>query len=560
MARANRKSGSSSALWPLTIDYGLALIFFALGLMSKPMLVTWPFVLLLLDYWPLGRFELSTRNPQLSTLWRLVREKIPFFILAGLSSVVTYVVQQQGGAVVSGENLPLAARVGNALISYCRYLGKLCWPTDLAVFYPPYTGYWPLGEVLLAAALLAGLSVFFLGQRRYPFLLMGWLWFIGTLVPVIGLVQVGEQAMADRYSYLPSLGVLILAVWGAYELTRGWRYQVMALSVAGGAAIILCMALTRQQLEYWQDSETLFRHALAVTQNNLLAHLNLGFALEEKGQTDEAIRQFQETIRLKPDSATAHFNLGVILGKEGQTDEAIGQYQEAVRLNPGFADAHNNLGNVLFKQGQLAAALGQFQEAVRLNPGFADAHNNLGNVLFKQGQLSAAIGQYQEAVRLNPGFAEAHNNLGQAFFNQGQFDRAIGQFQETIRLNPDLAEAHNNLGNALFSQGQFDEAIGQFQEAIRLNPDYAEAYCSLGLARFNQGRLDEAISQFQEAVRLKPDYAEAHNNLGSALGREGHTDEAIRQFQEAIRLEPDFAEARNNLNRALRIQNAAAGH
>ena len=217
---------------------------------------------------------------------------------------MTFVVQQGAGAVAAVEDVPLGARVGNALISYGRYLGKLFWPTELAVFYPR-PGHWPLGKVLLAGGLIAGPFGAGLGAAAAaPYLLVGWLWFLGTLVPVIGLVQVGEQAMADRYTYLPSLGVLVLAVWGAYELTRRWQYQVLALAVAGGAALVLCLALTRQQIGYWKDSEALFRHALAVTENNGVAHNGLGMALDQKGQINEAIRQYQEALRLRPVSAS----------------------------------------------------------------------------------------------------------------------------------------------------------------------------------------------------------------------------------------------------------------
>ncbi len=509
------------------LDYGLALFFFACGLMSKAMLVTWPFVMLLLDYWPLRRFQLSASVPSVAKnpgLWRLVFEKIPFFALAVAASVVTFVVQKHGGAVAAGGSLPFGARVANALISYCRYLRKMFWPTDLAIFYP-HPGHWPMWEVLLVGVVLLGISVLLIAQRRrYPFLLMGWLWYCGTLLPVIGLVQSSMQAMADRFTYLPSLGVLILAIWGAYELTRRWRYHVIALSVMGSAAIILCLGLTRQQIGYWQDSESLFRHALEVTEGNYLAHNNLGNTFLEKGQIDQAIRQFQEAILLQPGYADAHNSLGDAFEKQGQTDQAIRQFQEAIRLRPGDAKAHYNLGTVLDMKGQTDEAIRQFQEAVRLQPDYAEARNNFGNTLGRKGQIDEAIRQFQEAIRLKPDVAEVRYNLGVALFAKGQIDEAIRQFRETIRLKPDHAAAHDNLGVALLKNGKSDEAIIQFQEAIRLKPDVADAHNNLGTALGMKGRTGEAIVQFREAVRLKPDDANARNNLAVALGRKGQTD------------------------------------
>jgi Flp pilus assembly protein TadD len=449
-------------------SYWFSLLFFALGLMSKPMLVTWPFVMLLLDYWPLKRFN---RIPPR----RLFAEKIPLFALAMAAGVVTFVMQEGGGTVAEVKDLPLGARIENALISYCRYLGKLFWPTDLAVFYP-HPGYWPLGKVLLAGGLILGISVLlFLQRRRSRFSLMGWLWFCGILVPVIGLVQVGSQAMADRYTYIATIGIMVALVWGLHGLTTDGRPQRIGLLAAGLATIVFCVVTTRQQLGHWQNSETLFRHALDVTKDNYLAHYNLAIALDKKGQTDDAIRQYQETIRVKPDQTVAHYNLGVALDKTGQIDDAIRQYEEAIRLKPDRAETHNGLGIALDKKGRVDDAIRQYQEALRLKPAYAEARNNLGIALDHKGQIGEAIGQYLEAIRVKPDYGEAHNNLGTDFFQQGRTGEAILQYQEALRLKPGYAEAHNNLGLAFNKAGRIDEAIRQFQEALKFRPNYAEA-------------------------------------------------------------------------------------
>jgi tetratricopeptide (TPR) repeat protein len=498
-----------------TLNYCLALLFFALGLMSKSMLVTWPFVMLLLDYWPLNRVrsaEGGVRN-----LIKLVKEKIPFFVLAAAASVVTLVVQQQGGAVITVEDFPLGERVENVLISYCRYLGKMFWPTDMAVFYP-YPGSWPVMEVLLAGVFLSGISaVLFLGRRRYPFLLVGWLWFVGTMVPVIGLVQVGKQSLADRYTYIPSLGLFILAIWGAHELARRWRHHVISLSVAGLAAIIACILLTRQQIGYWKDNEILFRHALAVTQNNFIAHNDLGITLLNQDKASEAIGHFEEAIRLKPNYAQLYGNLGLALLKTGQTNEALEQFQAAVRVKPDDADAHYDLAGALLNNGQTDEAIGEYQEAIRLKPDYADAHYNFGLALARKNQIDEAINQYQEALRLKPDDADAHYSLGIAFDNKNQFDEAVSQFEEALRLKPDDADTHIALGVVLLDKDQIDEAIRQYQEALRLKPDDAAAHNKLGIALAKKDQIDDAINQFHEAIRLKPDYTDAQRNLAKAL-------------------------------------------
>lgn len=588
---------------PRTTDYGLqnirhvspfyllSLLSFAFGLMSKPMVVTLPFVLLLLDYWPLGRFHVHSSRSTLHAARGLLLEKSPFLAGSAVFSALTFAVQKHAEAVLVG--LPLTDRLANALVSYCRYLGKLFWPADLAVCYP-WVGHWPLTTVAAAAGLLLVISGVAIGLRRtQPHLLVGWFWYLGTLVPVIGLVQVGMQSMADRYSYIPSVGILLALVWAAQAAAAGFLLacaRQTRYAVAAGAALtvaaLACAVLTRQQIRLWKDTETLFRHALAVTQDNALAHDGLGIELLRRGQVDEAIRHAQKAVRLDPGDAEAHNNLGNALLMQGQIDSAIRHFQEATRLKPQFPDAHCNLGFALDKKGLVEEAIRQLQEAIRLKPEFPVAHYNLGNALAKQGQSAEAIREYQETMRLKPDSALAHNNLGSQYLQQGQIDEAIRQFQEAIRLEPGYAEARYNLGNALIKKGQVDDAIRQLQEAVRLKPSFPEAHYDLGNSLAKQGQSAEAIRQFQEAIRLKPDYAPAyyslgneylkqgqidaairlqpndalsHNSLGVAFAQHGQMDAAIRQFQEAVRLKPDYSQAADNLARALNIKNPPAG-
>ena len=435
-----------------SVSYWFALLFFACGLMSKPMLVTWPFVMLLLDYWPLQRFKVQGSGFRIRSL---VVEKIPFFALAAASSLITMTVQAQGGAFEAGENLSLGARVGNALISYCFYLGKMFWPVDLAVYYP-HPGYWPLAEVLLVGVFLCGVSaLLFLGCRRHPFLLMGWLWFVGTLVPVIGLVQVGGQSMADRYMYIPSLGVLILIVWGAHELTKGLRFQKIAFSAAGSALIVLCLALTRQQLGYWKDSEKLYRHTLAVTENNYFVHNFFGQFLNLKGQTDEAIGEFREALRLHPDFPNAHNSLGIALGEKGQTAGAIDQFNEAIRLKPDDAAARYNLGYALFTIGETDKATGEFQEAIRLKPDYQAAFDNLSKVM--------AINNMAWALATSP---DANVRDGARAVELAERACESTQYRVTMMVG--------TLAAAYAEAGRFDEAVVTGQKACAMASQQGE--------------------------------------------------------------------------------------
>jgi tetratricopeptide (TPR) repeat protein len=430
---AERKDVLSAFFWMLTMwayiryverpklqRYLLALLFFALGLMSKPMLVTLPFVLLLLDYWPLGRFQLipSSMNPkslrskpknnsgQISMVLRLIREKAPFFLLSALSSILTIFAQQKGGAMVSLEHYPFESRVANALVSYASYIGKMIWPSHLSIFYP-YQEILPLWKVVGAGLLLTSVSVLVIRVvHKLPYLAVGWFWYIGTLIPVIGLVQVGSQAMADRYTYVPLIGLFVMVAWSAPDILAGWRHRRVVLSISAGILLSILMIATRLQVPHWQNSIMLFGHSIDVTSNNYLAHNNLGSAFMRQGKIQEAIAHFTEALRISPDDPEVHYNLGVVLQGQGKLQEAIIHFAQAVRIKPDYAIAHNNLGVALVVQGKIQEAIAHFAKAVQAKPDYAEAHINLGFGYLTIGDKVSALEEYKVLKKLNPYLAD----------------------------------------------------------------------------------------------------------------------------------------------------------
>lgn len=363
---AERKDVLSALFWFLTLlwyahytaqqrrlYYLLALASFVVGLMAKPMLVTLPIVMLLLDYWPLNRYPLEVSghpSDRRARLKELLREKIPFLACALASSVITVFAQRSGGAIKSLGAIPFPLRVENALVAYATYIGNILWPDDLAVLYPipPAYPFWQVSGSLLLLLLISVATV--RARRRFPYLVMGWLWFLVTLLPVIGLIQVGVQSMADRYTYLPSIGLFIMAVWGIPDLVRGLKYRVAILAVLAAAVISAKTAVTWQQIGYWRDNFSLYEQALEETSNNYVIHNNLGSAYANSWNLEAAIREFREAVRIKPTYSEAHYNLGIALAMKGDTDAAIGELREALRLNPGNAKAYYNLGIALEQQ------------------------------------------------------------------------------------------------------------------------------------------------------------------------------------------------------------------
>jgi protein O-mannosyl-transferase len=504
-------------------NYLFSLGFFLCGLLSKTMVVTLPLLLLLLDYWPLGRvagarvpgsgFPAAKTGPDTRNLWQWFREKIPFFALALGAGLLTLHAERSIGAVSGSEAYPLTMRLGNAVVSVLRYLGQTVWPVDLAVFYP-YPGRLDPALVAGAVLLLAVISVSGIAwARRRPYWLAGWLWFLVTLLPVSGLIQVGAHARADRYTYVPLIGIFIMLVWGVGELVaRAAAIRVAALLLAAGC-LLACAVRTRDQLQFWHNGETLFRHTLAVTRDNYLAMNNLGAALETRHQTDEAIALYREALRIKPDYLDAMSSLGSALALKGDNSGAIALYQQLLRLEPNHPDGHYNYGCALAALGNYAGAMDEYQAALKLRPDFPAAHNNLGIALAASGRPAEAAAEYQEAVRLRPEFTEARNNLANLLVNQGRLDEAGAQYAESLRLKPAQPLVHFGLGNVCAIQERYAEAAAQFQAAVQLDPGYAFAHKNLGMALARLGRTAEAVQELDEALRLKPDFEAAREQL-----------------------------------------------
>ncbi len=498
---AERKDVLSTFFWMLTIwayacyakqpnikRYALVLLSFAAGLLSKPMLVTLPFVLLLLDYWPLRRyqFEETDRDPKSQgtpSAWAarsgsfglpLFTEKIPLLLLSAVSSVVTYFAQRHGGAVGSFEIYPLESRVANALVSYLGYARKMVWPYPSAVLYP-YRDRMPILEVVAAGLFLIGITFLVIRYgSRYFYLAVGWLWYLGTLVPVIGLVQVGMQAMADRYTYIPLIGLFIVIAWGIPDLLARTRYRRAILALSAGLLIMVLSIVSSLQIDHWESSLSLLQHTLKVAPNSPLIHNNLGVALTRQSKSQEAMAHFAEALRLDPNYVDAYKNLGAALARQGRIEEAFVHYEKVLRIKPDDAEAHYRIGFLLARQGKEQEAILHYREALRIQASHADAHNNLGVLLARHGKNQEAIVHFFEALRIRPEFAEVHINLANCLLKEGKSEEAITHYTEAMRIKPDFAEAHLALGLAYASIENRELAMRQYRRLKDINPALAD--------------------------------------------------------------------------------------
>jgi tetratricopeptide (TPR) repeat protein len=486
--------------------YAIVLAAFACGLLAKPMVVTLPFAFLLLDVWPLDRVRREG--------WpRLVLEKAPLLALSAGAALVTFRVQSGAGAVASLEHQPLPARLANAVLAYVAYVWKTIWPSRLAVFYPQAPEY-PAGPVLAALVVLALVTaVGFHERRRRPYLLVGWLWFVGTLVPVIGVVRAGDQAMADRFTYIPSIGLVVAGAWLAGEAARRSPRAWWTATAAAALLLVAWSAATATQLRTWRDSRALYQHALAVTTGNHLAEGNLGLLVLEEGKVEEAMAHFRAAVEARPASPKAHVNLGVGLATLGHHAEALREYETAVRLDPKLPVAHYNLGLELSEQGRVDEAVPHYEAAIRLDPDYAPPHVNLGLVLANRGEVADAIAHYRTAIALDPKLPAAYNNLAVALERTGAIAEALDAYRAAVRMQPADPRARFNLGAALFGQGAAREAVEQYREVVRLDPTIPEAHAALAEALAATGDIPAATAAFQQALQRRPNWPEVRARI-----------------------------------------------
>ena len=475
---AERKDLLSTFFWLLTMWayvryvknpklkwYLAAIVLFMMGLMSKPMLVTLPFVLLLLDYWPLQR-KFSK--------WLLI-EKIPFFICSFVSSVITYFVQQRGGATIAVEILGLKTRIANAVISCFEYISKMIWPSHLAALYPHPGDAFSVTKAVISGLLLVIASIIFIYlSRRRRYFTVGWLWYLGTLVPVIGLVQVGVQSMADRYTYVTLTGLFIIVAFGANEFIPKLRYRNFILSCLAVVVLIGWAFTASVQLKYWKDSLSLFEHALNVTENNPLMIENYATYLSELGRFDEAIVQSNKFLKMKPNSAEAHNNLGSIFLQTGKTDQAIEQFRLAIKCNPGLPQAFLNLASALKKQGKPQDAIEYYKQAAKVKPDYVDAYLNLAITLDELKKSDQAIEYFNKALEFDPGNVFVHGHLGMALAAVGKTDEAIKEIRFVLKARPADAEMYRNLGLLLEKKDDTAEAIKAYRAALQIDPNRTE--------------------------------------------------------------------------------------
>ncbi len=450
--------------------YFLCLALFTLALMSKQTMVTLPFILMLLDYWPLERWQktIKRNDAKFNSAKRLICEKIPFILLTIVASIIIFLAQNKGGRLTSIQELPIVTRIFNAIVSYATYLVKIFWPFNLAVFYPYETSL-ALWKVLIALVILTLITIVVLySLRKAPFLFVGWFWYMGAMMPLIGLIQAGAQARADRHTYLPFIGIAMMVSWGIPLLTKSENLRKKILFPAAIFFLICLSILTWHQCGFWKNSSGLFYHTLSVTQNNDLAHSNLARTLLDEGKNEKAIHHFQEAIRIKPNSAIPYNMIGDAYTKTGRYELAIKNYNHAISLDPLYANAYNNRGTAYSGLNEIKQALEDLSKAIHLKRDYTEAYYNRGVVYILAEQYQNALQDLSETIRLNPVYIPAYFNRGMTYAKTGQYQLAIKDYEKIIRLKPDYADAYNNRAAVYLTLGNNELGCRDARKACEL--------------------------------------------------------------------------------------------
>ena len=493
----------------------ISVFFFALGLMSKPMLVSLPLIFLLFDYWPLKRFPTVKLNPG-NFYSPFIKEKIPFFALSAASCIITIIAQYEANTLIKLAETPMGLRVANAFVSYAEYLFKTLWPFNLAVLYP-YPDHIPLWLSVPAFVLILCISVISVRKAsQYPYLFVGWCWYLLTLVPVIGFVKVGYQSMADRYTYIPLIGIFMIFSWSIPDLLKNRLHRYAMPAIACLLALTLC-PLTWKQTGYWKNSISLYEHALSVTEKNYVLLYNLGVARFHNGEISKALDLMSRSVEINRYYPESLVFIGYILSRQEKYREAIPYFQSALSVKPNFENAQTRLGICYLKLNQLDEAEIRFREALKSNPHDRHANLYLANLLISKGQAEEARACWQRILVKDPYSKEANLNMGNLAVAKGDAESAIGYFRNATRAEGDSPEARYNLGIMYAQKGDLNEAALQLGKAIKINPDYPKAHNNLGNVLLLQGKTDEAIFHFREALRINPHYTLAKQNLDDAL-------------------------------------------
>ncbi len=520
------------------IPYLLMTALFIFGLLSKAMLVTFPFTLLLLDIWPLKRISLNFQNAKnnkdlpdtapeqtghrlsseplpINSIKVCILEKLPLMVISIVASYLTMIAAKNtGGApgiggLMPSDSLPLHFRIANALISYSSYLIKTIWPFDLSLNYPLNKDL-SMWTIFSAVLFLSAVSFVILqGFQKRPWLAVGWLWYLGTLVPVIGIIQLGHQAMADRYVYVPLIGIFIMIAWTFAPWTKGIFHQK---KIIGSATIILILSLTMGtwlQTRYWRNTLSLFERVIEISPNYTLAYYNMGVALRREGRRIEAFQYFSRAVAMSPDFAEANFFMGLFLSEMNQTTEAMAYYQKVLAKKPDMAEARLNLSQLLIKAGKWDESEKELHTILSIRPNDAEAFNSLGNLYMRKNQPDEAIRYYLEAIRNNPVSPLFHNNLGAAYEKKSDFNNALKYYSEAIRLAPSTIEAYNNIAVMFFKNGNVDEAFRYFDTALRINPNQAQTYYNMAVSYSKLNCIDEAVRYYSKVLEISPDFADA---------------------------------------------------